>query len=151
MEIYKNTYWNLLTGELSEKMPTQFPSETWRYNEYKKVFVNLDNEVVLDISDLTNLNRAYKFRNGNCIIEYYNRQANKYYFNLINEHGKFLFEPVETCLGSRNIYMYSLGKDFVVLGNNWNDFASFDLNGKLIKSIEEKDFLWRRCRWFLFT
>lgn len=122
--------------------PNPLPSEYW-LRENLKFYNPFTEELMLDLSSITNIMRVTDFQNGKCLAKYYNEENHKYFFNFINEKGEFLFDPVPVFDSYTMIFNHEIGDDFVVFyddnsGSKIN-FKSYDTNGNLLGSINTKD------------
>ena len=143
------TYFDIKTGEAIESPsiedltpPNPLPSEYWM-RENLKFYNPLTEELMLDLSSVTNITRVTDFQNGKCLAKYYNKENSKYFFNFIDEKGEFLFDPIPVFDSYTMIFNHEIGDEFVVFyddnsGSKIN-FKSYDTSGNLLGSINTKD------------
>lgn len=132
---YSKKYLNLKTGEVSDSVTFELPSNLWQsYTDCK--YRDYNENTVLDLSNVDNLTSVGEFVKGKAPVKFYNEQSGTYFFTLINETGEFLFEPIE----SDKIAKFSFDGEYIVtiddiMSSNKN-FKCYDTNGILLGQLD---------------
>ncbi|MBE6681426.1 MAG: hypothetical protein E7600_03970 [Ruminococcaceae bacterium] len=142
-------FWDLNTSEITNIPPSSMPSETWLKggSAYEDLF---DNKY-LDYDDIgDNVYSVEYFINNIAPIIYFNREANKSYFNYINEDGSFVFDPIEIGAEYYAYYkIYAYDSNYAVIGKsgmgsrlNTSDptLRVYNSSGDFISEINIKDY-----------
>lgn len=90
-------YVDLKTGKIVkvEELSLQIPSSMWEWDSGSGKYVEkITRKTVLGLP-YDNIYSTTDFINGKSAVEFYNYDANKHYFTLVDESGKLLFEPKE--------------------------------------------------------
>ncbi len=130
-------YLNLKTGEIVYEPPFSTPSSEWSiYTDH--TYRDENKNIVLDLSQHETIYKLGEFKNGKAGILFYNKESRTYYFTLIDEKGKFAFEPVsfEAATGLREICYDGKDTIFITTGSLGGDAAMcYNTNGELIGSM----------------
>ena len=127
-------YLNLTTGEIKEQLDS-FPSKQWVNSD--KNFYDYENKEMLNLeSNLTiNMPAGSRFVDGKAPVRFINNETNKYYFTMIDENGKFLFDPVETIAFQNFVFD---GDKILILDQSINPktIVCYSAEGKQLGSID---------------
>lgn len=128
---------NINTGEIVDKRDVKIPSVKWR-NFADNTYRDSDENVILDLSKTSNIvyDSGSEFVNGKAPIRFYNQSANKSYITLVDESGKFQFEPVEVVNVSEITYMDFDGDSIVVLSSDDQLIQCYNSKGELIGELD---------------
>lgn len=133
-----NKFLNVKTGEIVayENVGFTHPSFTWsKWSDH--TYRDHEEKVQVDLSMYENLHSWKHFENGIAPIVFYNREANAFYFTVVNESGEFLFNPVdfeEWNIGS----IQTDGNTIVVTDMAFGELTikTYDMNGNLIAEFD---------------
>lgn len=127
-------YLNLTTGDIKDQLDS-FPSKQWVNSD--KNFYDYDNNEMLNLeSNLTiNMPAGSRFVDGKAPVRFINNETNKYYFTMIDEDGKFLFDPVETIAFQNFVFD---GDKILILDQSINPktIVCYSAEGKQLGMIE---------------
>lgn len=126
---------NLKTGEVSNSVDFELPSNLWQpytdctYRDYNE-------NTVLDLSNVDNLTSVGKFIKGKAPVKFYNEQSGTYFFTVIDEAGEFLFEPIE----ADTIYNISFDGEYIVIISDIvrsnKNLKCYDTKGTLLGQLD---------------
>lgn len=113
----ENGYYDLRTGEFSVNEPSDYGKTD---NDPSN---DSDTTGKFDFSSITNIHAHTNFVNGKAAVALWNAEVQEMFLTVVDENGKFLFDPVKTPIKQRfdflNIPLYFDG-EYIVLGNNSN-------------------------------
>lgn len=131
---YSENILNLKTGQIVDSSVVPVPAEAWVFGGSNSFYDPIQTEIVrLNLSDKANLTSCSRFSFGTSVLIYHNRSAQKYYFNLINAQGEFLFEPVEI---SNYAVQFVAKSEKVIVLMAGKVFYSYDNEGNLLGSVD---------------
>lgn len=123
----------------TEELSLQIPSSMWvRGMDSGEYVEEITRKTVLELP-YDNIYTTTDFINGKSAVEFYNDDAHKYYFSLVDESGKLLFEPNEVegyvesiTFDEKNIVVCSKQ----AMGSTKGKILIYDLQGKLLHEKE---------------
>ncbi len=136
------------TGELLDPISVEQPSNTWqiyRKSMYDIQYVDLNEEVMVDLSEHDNITNVTQFVNDKAAVLFYNKSARKHYFTVIDTSGTFLFEPVETqpfeSIDSYGIASLEFNGECIVISNDLglgscNHIQSYNSKGEFMGELK---------------
>jgi len=129
------SYLNLKTGELMQEASFVEPASSWRdVSTYfdGNVYLDSNGNVKLNMNDVTNFYKKTAFINDKAVVSFWNKETDSYYFTLIDEKGRFTFEPVMMDYCNNPIGAYD-GKETILICENDGvntRLYSYDITGK---------------------
>lgn len=134
-------YLNVNTGEVSDAVNVQLPSETWLYYT-DNTFRNTNEEIMLSLNHLDNIEgtKLNTYKNGKIPVTFFNPQVGKRFWTLIDENGAFLFDPIEMegFDGAWSVFHWvKFDGEYTVFYNDSSDkLSSYNSKGELVGELE---------------
>lgn len=131
-------YLNLKTGEVTDTVDFILPSNKWKcYTD--NTYRDYNENILLDLSDVPNA-LAYTygigFVNGKTPIRFHNKETGTYFFNIIDEKGEFLFDPIELS----KIEAFYFDGDYLLVIDNYmgsqKNIKCYDTKGNLLGELD---------------
>lgn len=111
-----DVYFNLKTGAVSKTSDMILPSEKWLvYTGGSHGYWDYKEKEILDLSKkYNNIVHCSEFNYGYAVVEFKNNESNEYFFTLIDEKGKFQFDPISCGKEILSTYTDFDGKNILI-------------------------------------